>query len=167
MWGRSGEWLRRTMAEAMRNLMARATWMRPTVRGRDRVHRSARIRRGIDQTTAAGDAPFALGRPFPSRGISGAATCRRAGKDPSRADVGPPPAALAKMITHFSDITINRLVRTANLWDGCYLRLLANGPPGPAGATATSCRRRAGGLGSRRAPEGLCLSWLDGYRASG
>ncbi len=36
------------------------------------------------------------------------------------------PAALARLLSHFSDITINRMVRTEKLWQGCYRRLLAS-----------------------------------------
>lgn len=39
------------------------------------------------------------------------------------------PAALAGLLGHFSDITINRMVRSKELWAGCYERLLAS-PPG-------------------------------------
>jgi hypothetical protein len=39
------------------------------------------------------------------------------------------PAALAGLLSHFSDITINRMVRSQDLWRGCYRRLLES-PPG-------------------------------------
>ncbi|HOG46877.1 MAG TPA: hypothetical protein PLB78_09550, partial [Anaerolineae bacterium] len=43
------------------------------------------------------------------------------------------PAALAGLLTHFSDITVNRMVRTENLWQGCYQRLLESPRGGGAG----------------------------------
>ena len=45
------------------------------------------------------------------------------------------PAILAGLLSHFSDITINRMVRSENLWSGCYRRLLAS-PPGGSGRSA-------------------------------
>lgn len=39
------------------------------------------------------------------------------------------PAALAGLLSHFSDITVNRMVRPEDLWRGCYRRLLES-PPG-------------------------------------
>jgi hypothetical protein len=35
------------------------------------------------------------------------------------------PASLASLLSHFSDITVNRMVRPEELWQGCYERLLA------------------------------------------
>lgn len=36
------------------------------------------------------------------------------------------PAALARLFPHFGDITISRMVRPPELWRGCYERLLAS-----------------------------------------
>ena len=46
------------------------------------------------------------------------------------------PAALAGLLSHFSDITINRMVRPETLWRGCYERLLAT-PPGDGSGPAS------------------------------
>ncbi len=35
------------------------------------------------------------------------------------------PASLARLMPHFSDITIGRMVRSKSLWQGCYERLVA------------------------------------------
>lgn len=35
------------------------------------------------------------------------------------------PTALARLMPHFGDITINRMVRSEGLWEGCYERLMA------------------------------------------
>jgi hypothetical protein len=35
------------------------------------------------------------------------------------------PAALAHLMPHFTDITINRMVRSESLWYGCYEKLMA------------------------------------------
>lgn len=36
------------------------------------------------------------------------------------------PASLARLMPHFSDITIGRMVRPKTLWHGCYERLMAS-----------------------------------------
>ena len=39
------------------------------------------------------------------------------------------PAQLAGLFAHFSDITINKLTRDSNAWQGSYDRLIAERPP--------------------------------------
>lgn len=37
------------------------------------------------------------------------------------------PPALARLLSHFSDVTVSRMVRSEEVWRGCYRRLLAGG----------------------------------------
>ena len=47
------------------------------------------------------------------------------------------PAALARLLSHFSDITVNRMVRSERLWQGCDQRLLER-PAGGQGRRPSS-----------------------------
>ena len=39
------------------------------------------------------------------------------------------PAQLASLFSHFSEITISKMTRSANAWEGAYERLMAERPP--------------------------------------
>src|SRR4051812_48397310 len=38
------------------------------------------------------------------------------------------PTTLAALLPHFSDVKLTKMTRTSDLWDGCYERLMKEGP---------------------------------------
>jgi len=124
--------LRRTIAEALRRLMAKREL---DEEARDLaaliVFSLREIDEGIEQTTAAWEKRdyYIKADRFRQEWLWVAPAADELEKILRQGAWDRLPAALAKLLSHFSDITINRMVRTDRLWDGCYQRLLAS-PPG-------------------------------------
>jgi len=120
--------LRRTIAEALRNLM-----------GKSEVDEEARdlaalivfslreIDAGIEQTTSAWEKRdyYLKADRFRQEWMWVAPAADELEKLLREQAWDRLPAALAGLLGHFSDITINRKVRSEQLWHGCYRRLLA------------------------------------------
>lgn len=124
--------LRRTIAEALRRLMAKREL---DDEARDLaaliVFSLREIDEGIEQTTAAWEKRdyYIKADRFRQEWLWVAPAADELEKILRQGAWDRLPAALAKLLSHFSDITINRMVRTDELWHGCYQRLLAS-PPG-------------------------------------
>ncbi len=120
--------LRRTIAEALRHLMAKREL---DDEARDLaaliVFSLREIDEGIEQTTAAWEKRdyFLKADRFRQEWLWVAPAADELEKLLREEAWDRLPAALARLLGHFSDITINRTVRTASLWSGCYRRLLA------------------------------------------
>ncbi len=132
--------LRRTIAEALRRLMAKGDL---DEEARDLaaliVFSLREIDDGIEQTTAAWEKRdyYLKADRFRQDWLWVTPSADEMEKILRQGAWERLPAALAKLLPYFSDITINRMVRNNNeLWDGCYQRLL-NSPPGSTGRAAT------------------------------
>ncbi len=127
--------LRRTVAEALRNLMAKREL---DDEARDLaaliVFSLREIDQGIEQTASAWEKRdyYLKADRFRQEWLwvgpaadELEATLRQGAWDRL-------PEGLARLFPHFADITINRKVRSERLWQGCYERLLAK-PSGSGG----------------------------------
>jgi hypothetical protein len=122
--------LRRTIAEALRQLMGK-----PDLDDEARdlaaliVFSLREIDEGIEQTTAAWEKRdyYLKADRFRQEWLWVAPAADELEKVIRQGAWDRLPPALARLLSHFSDITINRMVRTERLWDGCYQRLLAKG----------------------------------------
>ncbi len=120
--------LRRTIAEALRRLMAKKEL---DEEARDLaaliVFSLREIDEGIEQTTAAWEKRdyYLKADRFRQEWLWVAPAADELETILRKGAWDRLPAALARLLSHFSDITINRMVRTERLWDGCYGRLLA------------------------------------------
>lgn len=129
--------LRRTIAEALRRLMAKSDL---DDEARDLaaliVFSLREIDEGIEQTTAAWEKRdyYIKADRFRQEWLWVAPVADELDKILRQGAWDRLPAALAKLFPHFSDITVNRMVRTDHLWDGCYQRLLSRPPGNGAGA---------------------------------
>ena len=123
--------LRRTIAEALRRLMAKRDL---DEEARDLaaliVFALREIDEGIEQTTAAWEKRdyYLKADRFRQEWLWVAPTADELEKTLRQGAWDRVPAVLAGLLSHFSDITVNRMVRSENLWSGCYERLLASGP---------------------------------------
>ena len=123
--------LRRTIAEALRRLMAKRTL---DEEARDLaaliVFSLREIDAGIEQTTSAWEKRdyYLKADRFRQEWLWVAPTADELEKTLRQGAWDRVPAVLAGLLSHFSDITVNRMVRSENLWSGCYERLLASGP---------------------------------------
>jgi hypothetical protein len=123
--------LRRTIAEALRHLLAKreldteaqdlAALIVFSLRGIDQ---------GIEQTTAAWEKRdyFLKADRFRQEWQWVAPAADEIEKIIRQGQWERLPAALARLLSYFSDITINKMVRSEQLWSGCYERLLACAP---------------------------------------
>ncbi len=123
--------LRRTIAEALRRLMAKREL---DEEARDLaaliVFSLREIDAGIEQTTSAWEKRdyYLKADRFRQEWLWVVPAADELEKTLRQGAWDRVPAILAGLLSHFSDITVNRMVRTENLWSGCYERLLANGP---------------------------------------
>jgi hypothetical protein len=130
--------LRRTIAEALRRLMAKREL---DDEARDLaaliVFSLREIDRGIEQTTSAWEKRdyYLKADRFRMEWLWVAPAADELERILRQEAWDRLPAALASLFPHFSDITINRMVRPAELWHGCYQRLLAS-PQGNGSAQA-------------------------------
>jgi len=121
--------LRRTIAEALRHLMAKRE-----LDGEARdlaaliVFSLREIDRGIEQTAAAWEKRdyYIKADHFLHQWLWVAPAADELEKILRAGAWERLPAALGGMLSHFSDITINRMVRSEKLWRGCYERLLSS-----------------------------------------
>lgn len=135
--------LRRTIAEALRHLLAKrdlddeardlAALIVFSLRGIDE---------GIEQTTAAWEKRdyYLKADRFRQEWLWVAPAADELEKILRQQAWDRLPAALARLLSYFSDITINRLVRSEKLWQGCYERLMASPPDNGAGPVAQGKR---------------------------
>lgn len=119
--------LRRTIAEALRHLMAKREL---DDEARDLaaliVFCLREIDEGIEQTTAAWEKRdyYLKADRFRQEWLWVAPAADELEKLLRRGAWDQLPAALAKLLSHFSDITISRTVRSEKLWQGCYNKLV-------------------------------------------
>ena len=124
--------LRRTIAEALRRLMAKRDL---DEEARDLaaliVFALREIDEGVEQTTAAWEKRdyYLKADRFRQEWLWVAPAADELEKVLRQQAWDRLPATLARLLSHFNDITINRMVRTDNLWTGCYQRLVSS-PPG-------------------------------------
>ncbi len=123
--------LRRTIAEALRHLMAKRQL---DDEARDLaaliVFALREIDQGIEQTTAAWEKRdyYLKADRFRQEWLWVTAAAHEMESLLRQGAWERLPAALARLFPHFGDITINRMVRPKELWQGCYERLLASAP---------------------------------------
>lgn len=122
--------LRRTIAEALRHLMAKREL---DEEARDLtaliVFCLRDIDEGIEQTTAAWEKRdyYLKADRFRQEWLWVAPAADEIEKLLRQGAWDRLPAALARLLGHFSDITVNKMVRSNGLWQGCYKRLMDNG----------------------------------------
>jgi len=119
--------LRRTIAEALRHLMTKREL---DAEARDLaaliVFCLREIDEGIEQTTAAWEKRdyYLKADRFRQEWLWVAPAADEIEKLVRQGAWDKLPAALARLLGHFSDITVNRMVRSEDLWNGCYARLM-------------------------------------------
>ncbi|MGQ9683337.1 MAG: hypothetical protein ACUVX9_12425 [Anaerolineae bacterium] len=120
--------LRRTIAEALRHLMAKGELDNEA---RDLaaliVFCLREIDEGIEQTTAAWEKRdyYLKADRFRQEWLWVAPAADELEKLIRQGAWDRLPASLAKLLGHFGDITVNRTVRSEKLWQGCYQKLVS------------------------------------------
>jgi hypothetical protein len=120
--------LRRTIAEALRHLMAKREL---DDEARDLaaliVFCLREIDEGIEQTTAAWEKRdyYLKADRFRQEWLWVGPAADELEKLIRQGAWDRLPASLAKLLGHFGDITINRTVRSEKLWQGCYQKLVS------------------------------------------
>ena len=120
--------LRRTIAEALRHLMAKREL---DDEARDLaaliVFCLREIDEGIEQTTAAWEKRdyYLKADRFRQEWLWVAPSADELERLIRQGAWDRLPASLAKLLGHFGDITINRTVRSEKLWQGCYQKLVS------------------------------------------
>lgn len=120
--------LRRTIAEALRQLMTKAEL---DDEARDLaaliVFSLREIEQGVEQTVAAWEKRdyYLKADRFAEEWRWVAPAADELEKTLREGAWERLPASLAQLMPHFGDITINRMVRSKTLWEGCYARLIA------------------------------------------